>query len=149
VAVLAPDGARLYVLTQQAHLLVIETKGPAISETLVLSDVGGPRSTRYGARLVMAPDGKQLYLTSGRSDNTLYAIEVGSWQTRAVGLPDDRDGWMADLAISPDGGRLYVLSSTELRVFNAQQLSQLGDLAFSDRRVRAFVTNPMSVRAAK
>jgi hypothetical protein len=56
---------------------------------------------------------------------------------------------MADLAISPDGQRLYVLSSTELRLFDVQQLSQSGSLDFADRRVRAFVNSSMSVRSAK
>jgi hypothetical protein len=97
VSVLAPDGARLYVLTQQAHLLVVETEGLTISETLVLSDLGGPPSARYGARLVIAPDGKQFYLTSGQNDNKLYAS--GS----AVGRP----GRSADLTNGTDGWRTW------------------------------------------
>jgi DNA-binding beta-propeller fold protein YncE len=99
--------------------------------------------------LVIAPDGKQLYLTSGQNDNKLYAIKVGSWRTRAVALPDEGGGGMADLAISPDGRCLYVLSSAELKVFDAQQLSQSGSLDFASRRVRAFISNSMSLRAVK
>jgi hypothetical protein len=121
VAVLAPDGRKVYVLSEKADLLVADTSTLKIIETRSLSEVEGPASVRFGARMEIAPDNQRLYFTDGLRATALYATTA---DTPGSVLRRDLKEAIEDLAISTKGDRLFVLTSKSLICLDALGLRE-------------------------
>ena len=112
VAALTPDGQRLYILSEKADLLVVDTTTLKVIDTWSLSGLGGPICIRFGARMIVAPNSQQLYFTDGRHDAmTVYAIPARS--NRSVSRLDIKEA-IEDVVTSTNGDRLYLLTNRNL-----------------------------------
>jgi hypothetical protein len=120
VAVLSSDGRTIYILSEKADLLVVDTSTLKIIETHSLSELGGPASVRFGARMEIAPDNQRLYFTDRLGATALYAT------TAAVPgsvLRLDLKEPIEDLAITR-GDRLYVLTNRNLICLDTSDLRE-------------------------
>ena len=100
--VMDADGKQLFVVDHAGSVLVVDTRD-CTSQTLW----GGGASD-----VVVSPDGRYLYgvdnqVTGGEADDVVFVIEVACATTVAT-VPVNN---VIALAISPDGSRLYAISS--------------------------------------
>jgi len=109
---LSSDGRRLYVLTRSGRVAIFSLPDLTLEEIVTLAAGGGPeRIQGYSGRAVFSPDGSRLYLNDQGDPETLYAIDVATWQTVAqTNLAEGES--VHNLALSTDGSRLYMLSGT-------------------------------------
>jgi YVTN family beta-propeller protein len=112
---LSPDGHHLYVAApEQQHtgeaggIDVINTDNDTLLTTLPIQ-----RVQRYSP-LALSPDGRYLYAAGDLLVPPLLVIDLATGQqvdAMWVGLPEgSRETLVTDLAVSPDGRRLYVLA---------------------------------------
>lgn len=104
VAKVSPDGRRIFIASQNEGLLrVVDASSLDIIDTIQLSD---PGTTILD--IEVSPDGKRIYAVIAESC-WLYCIdaETGAVVNSAAYLPERRLS-SAFLALSPDGGRLYL-----------------------------------------
>lgn len=95
--IVSPDGSRAYVLGDGITIVDTSTKA-------VIATVAGV----FGRDLAVSPDSRYLYLASG--DGTITVIDT---VTRAVTKTIDIGAGLSAVALSADGGRLYVTNNIE------------------------------------
>ena len=122
VAVLSPDGRNVYILSEKADLLLVDTSRLEIIETRNLSELGGPASVRSGARMEIAPDNQWLYFTDKLSTTILYATTART--PRSV-IRLDLKETIQDLVTSTNGDRLFVLTTRSLISLDAADWREL------------------------
>lgn len=93
------EGGRLYV-TQPGGIAVLDTENLALLREYLAGPAPGP--------LALAPDRRTLY-SLDRDEATLWTIDLGSGAGSARLLDRNDVGYWGWLALSPDGGRVYVL----------------------------------------
>lgn len=109
---LSSDGQRLYVLTRSGQIAIFSLPDLTLEETVTLAAGGGPAHIQdYGGRAVFSPDGRLLYLNDRDEPDTLYAIDVATWQTVAQARLAEGES-VHNLTLSADGTRLYLLSGS-------------------------------------
>jgi DNA-binding beta-propeller fold protein YncE len=109
---LSSDGQRLYVLTRSGQISIFNLPDLTLEETVTLAAGGGPAHIQdYGGRAVFSPDGSLLYLNDRDEPDTLYAIDVATWQTVAQARLAEGES-VHNLTLSADGTRLYLLSGS-------------------------------------
>src|SRR5271163_4454788 len=96
------DGTQLFVVDYDGSVLVVDTR-----DYTAQTPSGGGASD-----VVVSPDGRHLYaahnqVTDGGASGVVFVIDVASATTVATVPVND----VAALAISPDGSRLYAVSS--------------------------------------
>ncbi len=97
---ISPDGTRVYVSNEASEdVSVIDTAGDQVVATVPLG--AGP----YGS--AVTPDGRFVFFAT---DSGIYTIETATNQV--VGQPILPGTDFQQIAISPDGSRLYASSST-------------------------------------
>jgi YVTN family beta-propeller protein len=134
-----PAGDRLYVVNESG-LCVVDAiaraqLGPAISPTALPASVGNSAAAIFPGDIAVSPDGGLIYLTLGLSPtNSVLAIGSGALDQVARGLrtlqsADVRSVALsgtsvAAMALSPDGGLLYVAMepSTEVSVIDTASM---------------------------
>jgi YVTN family beta-propeller protein len=112
---ISPDGHRLYVAVNgpTSGIDVIDTDTDALLSTLPIriptGDVG------FHTPLALSPDGSVLYAEGELGSETLFTINLAAGKLAAA-VPVVRLGERSpgDLAVSPEGGRLYVLGGDPL-----------------------------------
>jgi len=137
---LSPDGQRLYVLTRSGRIAIFSLPNLTLEETVTLAAGGGPEHIQgYGGRVVFSPDGSLLYLNDRGDPQTLYVIDVATWQTVSQTRLAEGES-VHNLTLSADGTRLYMLSDSYPR--EPLQLSMWDTTTLSRQQV---VTMPETV----
>ena len=88
-------------LATVGHLTVINGATGQVVKTLEL----GPVANESNPRVVAAPDGSRAYVTAG---GDLVIVDAANYSTQRLTL----SGILGDLALSADGSRLYVASTS-------------------------------------
>ena len=149
---LAPDGQRLYVLTVSGQVVVVRLPDLTVEQVVALGEHGGPEHIQdYGGRAVFSPDGNLLYLNDRGDPETLYAIELATWQTVAQARLAEGES-VYNLALSVDGSRLYVLSTSYPRgmqlsmwdttTLSRQEVATMPETVYMPARVLAVSLSP-------
>nr|WP_238994772.1 YncE family protein [Mycolicibacterium chubuense] len=98
----SPDGKRVYVANANGGTV-------SVLDTLSGTTVGAPIPVTDPYGVAVSPDGTRVYVTNGGS-GTVTVLNAAS--LTAVGAPITVGSRADNLALSPDGKRLYVVSGT-------------------------------------
>jgi YVTN family beta-propeller protein len=133
ITAVSPDGRRIYTTNGGAEdgpyrVSVIDTgTGEAIGDPIPLSD--------RPAAMVVSPDGRRVYIGTSTDDpaepERVWVLDTETNQLAGTPIPVGT-GVFSDMAISPDGGRLYVVG-----FFNG--------LSVIDTRTRATIGDPVDI----
>jgi len=129
-AVLAScDGNRLYVANEDAHqLAVVDPEAGRVTHRI-------PLSARPSG-MVLAPDGKRLYVTCAAPESSVAVIDTASFkQVRTFAAGHTACG----PAVSPDGKRLYVCNrfSNNVSVLDSSSGKELASVSVTREPVDA------------
>jgi YVTN family beta-propeller protein len=114
----APAGAHALALSQDGHHLYFAD--PAGSLDVLDPETNAPltrmplQGVSFGASLAVSPDGRLLYAAGSLLSPPLLVIDLAAGKVVdgiLVGVFEgERESLVTDLAVSPDGSRLYVLA---------------------------------------
>jgi YVTN family beta-propeller protein len=114
----APSGDRLYAATSMGYVQSIDVATHSVTKATTTSGDSSYRSSTSVERLAVSPDGSKVYCLLSVGPDALSVVRVldAGLNTVSEGLQVGRSP--GDLAMSPDGTRLYVTSfqSTSLVV---------------------------------
>ncbi|WP_432720780.1 YncE family protein [Jeongeupia wiesaeckerbachi] len=132
----APDGATLYAVDNSNTLNALATS-PLALKPGSLSLPGN-----HSSRPAFSPDGKTLYIASDAGQIlVINAATLSVTQTFATPGVTRRD-----LAISPDGSRLYALTEEVVKVVSTSNGAILADIALTATQPRALALSDDGAR---
>jgi YVTN family beta-propeller protein len=137
-----PNGSRLFALSGGV------TDEIVTMDPLTLERIGAPFKIFAPFAIAAPPDSSRIYVRASVDKQAkLYGFEPGNFKN-IPGSPADAQPMAWRIAVSPDGKRVYVAGSGEVRVYDTSNLKQLasipvGDspmgIAFTPDSSRAFV----------
>jgi uncharacterized repeat protein (TIGR01451 family) len=143
----SPDGLYLFAASLNSNRLSVFRRDPesgalSLIQTLT-NNVAGVQGLEQASGVIVSPDGKQVY-TVGKGNDNAIAVFQQDPQTGVLGFVEvHRHGiegvsglnGVEDLAISPRGDYVYVVSSTDNAVAVFRRDLTTGRLTFVDRRI--------------
>ncbi|BAP54557.1 conserved repeat protein [Thioploca ingrica] len=143
----SPDGLYLFAASLNSNRLSVfrrdsESGALSLIQTLT-NNVAGVQGLEQASGVIVSPDGKQVYTVGKGNDNAITVFQQDP-QTGVLGFVEvHRNGiegvtglnGVEDLAISPRGDYVYVVSSTDNAVAVFRRDLTTGRLTFVDRRI--------------
>jgi hypothetical protein len=115
----SPDGSTVYAIdAMHGHVASVNVQRQKVKDASI--DLGAVTGERTAA--VTSSDGQMLYIGGG---DMLVAVDVATMSVRDTWQVD---GSLTDLALSPDGGRLYVSFADHVEVLSAATGRDLGSI---------------------
>ena len=144
---ISPDGSYLFAVSLNSNRLSVFRRD-SVSGTLSLiqtltNNVAGVQGLEQASGVAVSPDGKQIY-TLGKGNDNAIAVFQQDLQTGVLGFVEVHRNGVAgviglngveDLAISPRGDYVYVVSSTDNTIAAFRRDPTTGRLTFVDRRI--------------
>lgn len=132
---LAPAGNRLYLVTQDAHVAVLDAEAAPpqlVSEPVALNAPSDTPVAAYG--IVLSPDGSRLYVRFLTGDwqaegldaaDEIWAFDTRTWKHVGV-LRPAAPAW--NMALSADGRRLCTVNPWDrtLSIFDTTTFEEIG-----------------------
>jgi YVTN family beta-propeller protein len=130
----APVGSfpwRCAILPNGSRLFSTNGVGNSVSvfDPPTLANVSGsPFKVTSPSSVAPSPDSSRVYVTaSGYPNGKLYGFNSGNFNG-VSGSPATTQGSAFNLAVTPDGKRVYVSGSFEVRVFDTSNMKQAGSV---------------------
>ena len=144
---ISPDGSYLFAASLNSNRLSVFRRD-SVSGTLRLiqtltNNAVGVQGLEQASGVAVSPDGKQIY-TLGKGNDNAVAVFQQDPQTGVLGFIEVHRNGVAgvtglngveDLAISPRGDYVYVVSSTDNTIAAFRRDPTTGRLTFVDRRI--------------
>ncbi len=143
----SPDGSYLFAASLNSNRLSVFRRDPdsgalSLIQTLT-NNLASVQGLEQASGVIVSPDGKQIY-TIGKGNDNAVAVFQQDPQTGVLGFVEvHRNGiegvtglnGAEDLAISPRGDYVYVVSSTDNAIAAFRRDLTTGRLTFVDRRI--------------